>query len=193
MPRCGRRPPPRHHRHRHVACHRIHRMLNDDPSRPIMSPGARVVAAFKGGSPDIEASATPRGQIRRGAPHASGVEIVPDIPTLCRKVDAVLLESVDGRVHLAAGQAGDRGAQTRVHRQAAGRHPRRRARDRPAGESGRRAVVQLFEPALRRDRRDDEIPRHHRRRPPGAPAARAAPPARPFLVRHPSRSSCSTR
>ena len=29
-----------------------------------------------------------------------GVEIVPDIPTLCRKVDAVLLESVDGRVHL---------------------------------------------------------------------------------------------
>ena len=28
------------------------------------------------------------------------VEIVPDIPTLCKKVDAVLLESVDGRVHL---------------------------------------------------------------------------------------------
>jgi hypothetical protein len=30
-----------------------------------------------------------------------GVEIVPDIPTLCSKVDAVLIESVDGRTHLA--------------------------------------------------------------------------------------------
>jgi hypothetical protein len=30
-----------------------------------------------------------------------GVEIVPDIPTLLKKVDVVLLESVDGRPHLA--------------------------------------------------------------------------------------------
>ena len=29
------------------------------------------------------------------------VEIVPDIPTLCSKVDGLLLESGDGRVHLA--------------------------------------------------------------------------------------------
>ena len=29
-----------------------------------------------------------------------GVEIVPDIPTLCAKVDGVLLESGDGRIHL---------------------------------------------------------------------------------------------
>ena len=29
-----------------------------------------------------------------------GVEIVPDIPTLCSKVDGVLLESGDGRIHL---------------------------------------------------------------------------------------------
>jgi hypothetical protein len=29
------------------------------------------------------------------------VEIVPDIPTLCSKVDGILLESVDGRTHLA--------------------------------------------------------------------------------------------
>ena len=32
--------------------------LLNDPSRPDHVPGARVVAAFKGGSPDIEASAT---------------------------------------------------------------------------------------------------------------------------------------
>jgi len=29
-----------------------------------------------------------------------GVELVPDIPALCAKVDAVLIESVDGRTHL---------------------------------------------------------------------------------------------
>jgi predicted dehydrogenase len=28
------------------------------------------------------------------------VELVPDIPSLCRKVDGVMIESVDGRQHL---------------------------------------------------------------------------------------------
>jgi hypothetical protein len=45
----------RHHRHRYVTCHGVYRLLNDmnDPNHV---PGARVVAAFKGGSPDVEAS-----------------------------------------------------------------------------------------------------------------------------------------
>jgi hypothetical protein len=73
----------------------------NDPAAPDHIPGFRVVAAYKGGSPDLESSHT---RVERFAAEIAskwGVEIVPDIPTLCRKVDGVLLESVDGRVHLA--------------------------------------------------------------------------------------------
>jgi hypothetical protein len=74
--------------------------LNDaaDPERV---PGARVVAAYKGGSPDIEES------ISRVDKHAAelkdkwGVTIVEKIADLCPLVDGLLLESVDGRPHLA--------------------------------------------------------------------------------------------
>lgn len=72
----------------------------NDPAHRDHVPGARVVAAYKGGSPDLAAS---RDRVDRYAEELRskfGVEIVPDIPTLLGKVDAVLLESVDGRVHL---------------------------------------------------------------------------------------------
>ncbi|RPJ79961.1 MAG: oxidoreductase [Acidobacteria bacterium] len=75
------------------------RLLND-ASSPAHIPGARVVAAFKGGSPDVESSATRVDRFAQELKDKWQVEIVPDIPTLCSKVDAVLLESVDGRVHL---------------------------------------------------------------------------------------------
>ena len=61
--------------------------------------GVRVVAAYKGGSKDLEESYSRVDKYAeeiRGA----GVEIVPDVATLLSKVDGVLLESVDGRVHL---------------------------------------------------------------------------------------------
>jgi predicted dehydrogenase len=51
----------------------------------------RVVAAFKAGSPDLPISAN----------RLDGVEIVDSIEALLAKVDVVLLESVDGRPHLA--------------------------------------------------------------------------------------------
>ena len=61
--------------------------------------GVRVVAGFPGGSPDIPDSADRlekfTEQIRQ-----MGVEIVPSIDELLKRVDAVLLESVDGRPHL---------------------------------------------------------------------------------------------
>ena len=63
-------------------------------------PGARVVAAFKGGSQDVENSASRVDQNAEELHAKYGVEIVPDIPTLLSKVDGVLLESVDGRPHL---------------------------------------------------------------------------------------------
>ncbi len=61
--------------------------------------GVKVVAAYPGGSPDIPASAD------RVAGYTQkfrelGIEIVPSIDELLKKVDVVLLESVDGRPHL---------------------------------------------------------------------------------------------
>lgn len=74
--------------------------LLNDKSSPDHIPGARVVAAYKGGSPDLESSYTRVDKFAEEIRTKYGVEIVPDIPTLLKKVDAVLLESVDGRVHL---------------------------------------------------------------------------------------------
>ncbi len=74
-------------------------ILNDPNARGHV-PGARVVAAYKGGSPDVESSYTRVDKFAETLKTRWNVEFVPDIPTLCRKVDAVLLESVDGRVHL---------------------------------------------------------------------------------------------
>ncbi|HYP05959.1 MAG TPA: Gfo/Idh/MocA family oxidoreductase [Bryobacteraceae bacterium] len=64
------------------------------------SSGVRVVAAFKGGSPDVESSRTRVDKFADELRKSYGVEIVPDIPALLAKVDAVLLLSVDGRTHL---------------------------------------------------------------------------------------------
>ena len=73
----------------------------NDPSSPDHVPGARVVAAFKGGSPDIPASRDRIDGFTRQLQEKYGVEIVATIAELCRRVDGVLLTSNDGRVHLA--------------------------------------------------------------------------------------------
>jgi predicted dehydrogenase len=72
----------------------------NDPADPGYVPGARVVAAFKGGSSDIEASRNRLEKFTTELREKWKVEIVPDIPALCNKVDGILLESVDGRPHL---------------------------------------------------------------------------------------------
>ena len=74
-------------------------MLND-PSRPDHVPGARVVAAFKGGSPDVESSRTRVDKYAAEIKEKWGIELVNSIEELCQKVDAVLIESLDGRPHL---------------------------------------------------------------------------------------------
>ncbi len=76
------------------------KMLND-PTSPDHVPGARVVAAYKGGSPDIEASRTRIDGFTAELRDKWQVKIVDSIEALCSQVDAVLLESNDGRVHLA--------------------------------------------------------------------------------------------
>ena len=72
----------------------------NNPENKEHVPGAKVVAAFKGGSPDIEASATRIDGYTKQLTEKYGVKIFPTIDELCREVDAVLLESVDGRPHL---------------------------------------------------------------------------------------------
>jgi hypothetical protein len=76
------------------------KLLNGDPAAPDHLTGARVVAAYKGGSKDIPESANRIDQFAEDVRTKYGVEIVPDIATLLSKVDAVLLTSIDGRVHL---------------------------------------------------------------------------------------------
>ncbi len=80
------------------------KILNDEMS-PDHVPGARVVAAYKGGSKDIESSYTRVDKYAEELRTKWKVEIVRDLPTLCKKVDAILLESVDGRAHLEQAKA----------------------------------------------------------------------------------------
>ena len=75
------------------------KVLND-PASPDHIPGAKIVAAYKGGSPDIESSANRVEGFAKDLAEKYKVEIVPTIAALCGKVDAILLESVDGRKHL---------------------------------------------------------------------------------------------
>ena len=72
----------------------------NDPAATGFVPGFRVVAAYKGGSPDLPDSATRVDGFANEIRDKYGVQLVPDIATLCAMVDGVLLESVDGRVHL---------------------------------------------------------------------------------------------
>lgn len=70
-------------------------------NNPAKNYGCKVVAGYPGGSPDIESSASRVKGYTDTLRDKFGVQIVASIEELCRKVDGVLLESVDGRPHLA--------------------------------------------------------------------------------------------
>ncbi len=72
----------------------------NDAAYPNHIPGGRVVAAYKGGSPDIPSSADRIEGYTTELQEKYGVKLVDSIEALCREVDAVMLESVDGRPHL---------------------------------------------------------------------------------------------
>lgn len=74
-------------------------ILNDPKAKDRVQ-GARVVAGFKGGSPDIESSWSRVEEYTKTLREKFGVTIYDSIPELCRNVDAVMIESVDGRPHL---------------------------------------------------------------------------------------------
>lgn len=74
------------------------KILNDPKAAGDLA-GIRVVAAFPGGSPDLPSS---KDRVEGFTKSVAGmdVQVVDSIPKLLEKVDVVLLESVDGRVHL---------------------------------------------------------------------------------------------
>ena len=69
-------------------------------NNPAKNYGCKVVAGYSGGSPDVPSSANRVDKYTEQLRDQYGVEIVDSIEELCRKVDGVLLESVDGRPHL---------------------------------------------------------------------------------------------
>ena len=63
-------------------------------------PGAKVVAAYKGGSPDIPSSVSRIEGYTKTLQEQYGVKLFDTIEELCQNVDAVLIESLDGRPKL---------------------------------------------------------------------------------------------
>ncbi len=74
------------------------KLLNDPDAKPPLS-GCRVTCAFPKGSPDIESSVSRVPKYTQQI-QEMGVEIVDSIDELIELVDAVLLETNDGRPHL---------------------------------------------------------------------------------------------
>ena len=75
------------------------KLLHETNNKDYVS-GGKVVVAFKGGSLDVESSHTRVDGYTKQLQEQFGVKIVDTIEELCAQVDAVLIESVDGRPHL---------------------------------------------------------------------------------------------
>ena len=74
--------------------------LLNNPKAKDHVPGVRVVAAFKGGSADIPSSIGKVEEYTAVLRDKYDVKIYDSIQQVCAEVDAVLIESVDGRPHL---------------------------------------------------------------------------------------------
>jgi hypothetical protein len=73
--------------------------LNNPQAKGHVS-GGRIVAAFKGGSSDIPSSANRVEEYSKTLRNKYGVTLYDSIEEMCQNVDAICLESVDGRPHL---------------------------------------------------------------------------------------------
>jgi predicted dehydrogenase len=74
-------------------------LINDTAQKDHV-PGGRVIAAFRGGSPDIPSSWDRVEGYAKEMETNFGVALVDSIEEVCHRVDVVMLESVDGRPHL---------------------------------------------------------------------------------------------
>jgi hypothetical protein len=75
------------------------RILNDPTAKDHVA-GARIVAVYKGGSPDIPSSASRIESNTATLRDKWHLTVVDRIDQLCPLVDGILLESTDGRTHL---------------------------------------------------------------------------------------------
>ena len=75
------------------------KILNDPKATGPLAE-AKVVGAFRGGSLDIPSSADRIVKFTQTLTEQYGLKLYPSIAELCKNVDAVMLESVDGRPHL---------------------------------------------------------------------------------------------
>jgi len=74
--------------------------LLNDPSDPFHVPGGKVVCGYPSYSPDLEASYSRVEGFKKEMVEKWGVELLSSVEEVVERVDAVLLESVDGRRHL---------------------------------------------------------------------------------------------
>ncbi len=74
--------------------------FTSDIHNPDNNYGCRVVVGYPGGSPDIEASASRVEEYTNRLRDEFDVQMTDSIEELCKKVDGVMLMSVDGRPHL---------------------------------------------------------------------------------------------
>jgi predicted dehydrogenase len=81
----------------HVAA--FTKLLNDSDAEYFV-PGAKVVAAFPGGSPDFELSINRVEGFTNQLRDDYGVEMLASPEAVAQKCDAILLTAVDGRAHL---------------------------------------------------------------------------------------------
>ncbi|MBD2847060.1 Gfo/Idh/MocA family oxidoreductase [Paenibacillus sp. IB182496] len=73
--------------------------LLNNPEHPHHVAGARVVAGYPGGSPDVEASHTRVEGFTRQLAEQHGVDVLETPEAVAEQCDALLITSVDGRTH----------------------------------------------------------------------------------------------
>ncbi|TVY08156.1 gfo/Idh/MocA family oxidoreductase [Paenibacillus cremeus] len=80
-------------------CEAFIKLLNN-PEVPYHVPGGRVELAYKGGSDDLEVSYSRIEGITKKLTEEYGIKLVDTLEEVAEASDAILLTSVDGRVHL---------------------------------------------------------------------------------------------
>lgn len=78
---------------------RIFATLLNDISHPLHVPGGRLYCGYPGGSPDFELSYSRVKPISSELQECYGVELLDSIAEVAERSHAILLTSVDGRVH----------------------------------------------------------------------------------------------
>ena len=81
-------------------CVRFARLFNDATDKEHL-PGARIVWAYRGGSPDVDLSRSRVEGFTAEMRDKYGVTLLDSIADLSTRSDAILMLSLDGRVHLA--------------------------------------------------------------------------------------------